>query len=176
MVRLAPILALLGASACDSTVIVEDPGAGGANGSSAISGSGTTSGSGSSSSGPMWTVPPDRVFSYVDCDYADKGTLLFVEVWKEGSACSAPPQAVDGILVLGIEGWDGQPGTFTLGVETPQGKAGAGMSPLMSEDIAGTLTVETFVGTPSAISWDLSVGAGRTDLSACGNFDAFPCE
>ena len=177
MVRSVLIGGLLAMTACDSTVIVEGTGGGGASAgpsSASSADSASASNATSSSSGPTWTVPPDRVYSYVDCEYQDVGTLLAVEVWDLGAACAPPPPS-DSVLVLGIVGWDGQPGTFTVGVETPQGLGLAGKAPLMSDEITGTITVEPFVGTPSGIAWDLSVGAGRTDLSVCGQFDAFPC-
>ncbi|WP_437742673.1 hypothetical protein WMF39_45305 [Sorangium sp. So ce1504] len=174
MVWVVLLGALLFASACDSTVIVPE------DGNDASDGGGTSApGAGggdasSSSSSPGWTVPPDRTYSHIDCDDDPADPTLFVEIWPAGSGCLAPATIVDDVLVFGILRWDGQPGTFTLGVETPHGMAQAGMVS-QPDPITGTLTIEPYVGTPSAIAWDLSVDAGRTDLSVCGHFDAFPC-
>lgn len=161
------------ASGCESTVVVREDGGGGA-GSSASGVNSATSVTGSSSSS-MWTVPPDRVSSYLDCENANEGPLLFVEVLKDGGGCAPPPDVTD-VLVLGIAGWTGQPGTFTVGVPTPQGEALAALAPLGPDEISGTITIEPFVDSPGAIAWDLSVGAGRTDLSVCGNLEDYPCE
>ncbi|WP_437926070.1 hypothetical protein WMF37_44680 [Sorangium sp. So ce291] len=131
----------------------------------------------SSSSSPGWTVPPDRTYSRIDCDRVDRDDpTLFVEIWPAGSGpCGGSRHFVDDILVLALTRWDGQPGTFPLRVETPHGIAAAGLNAQDPLTITGTLTIEPYVGTPSAIAWDLSVGAGRTDLSVCGDFDDFPC-
>jgi hypothetical protein len=176
MDRLILFGAVLIASACDSTVIVRDDGTGAGGGGSGTSTS--SSGSGATavaSTSAGWTVAPDRTFSYVDCDSQNAAPLLFVEIWADGVGCVANPGLTD-VLVLGITGWDGQPGTFTVGVETPQGLAHATTTSLGPDPIPGTITVEPFVGTPGAIAWDLSIGAGRTDLSVCGQFEEYPCE
>lgn len=170
---LSGAIVLLSASACESTVVVRADGGGGAG--SASSGVSSATSVTSSSSSPTWTVPPDRVYSYLDCENADVGPLLFVEVLSDGAGCTPPPDVTE-VLVLGIAHWDGQPGTFTVGVATPQGEALASLAPLGSDEISGTITVEPFADTPGAIAWDLSVGVGRTDLSVCGNFQDFPCE
>ncbi|CAN94756.1 hypothetical protein predicted by Glimmer/Critica [Sorangium cellulosum So ce56] len=119
-------------------------------------------------------MPPDRVYSYIDCGDEPAGSTLFVEISPRGSGCLPAPDVVDDVLVFGIVRWDGQPGTFTLGVETPHGMALASRG-LQPNPLTGTLTIEPYAGAPSAIAWDLSVGAGRTDLSVCGRFDDFPC-
>jgi hypothetical protein len=174
MIR-AALLSTLVATACDSTVIVQDGGAG-ANGAGGDATSSTGTGfANSSSAAPAWTVPPDRTYSHIACGDEEDEPLLFIEIWPAGENCIAQP-TVEDVLVLGILNWDGEPGTFVLGVETPHGTAQAGMSGLSLERTTGTITVEPYVGTPSAIAWDLSIGAGRTDLSVCGHFDDFPCE
>ncbi|WP_437827444.1 hypothetical protein [Sorangium sp. So ce1153] len=177
MVWVVLLGALLFASACDSSVIVPEEGHGasdgGGDGGTSASGAGSSDTS-SSSSSPGRTVPPDRTYSRIDCDDEPASSTLFVEIWPEGSGCGDPPANADGVLVLGLLRWDGQPGTFTLGVETPHGMAQAGMG-FELDPLTGTLTIEPYVGRPSAIAWDLSVGAGRTNLSVCGHFDDFPC-
>jgi hypothetical protein len=175
MIR-ARVAALMLTSACNSTVIVQAEGGGGSGGdgsSGPSTGSGDTS---SSSSSSPWTVPPDRGYSSVICGDEPYEPMLFVEIWPVGAGCLAPPDLWDGIILLGIQKWDGSPGTFTVDVETPHGVAIAGLSDLSDEVITGTITVEPFEGAPSAISWDLSIGAGRTDLSVCGHFENFPCK
>jgi len=164
--------AVVFASGCESTVVVREDGGGGDGSGSGASSATSVTGSASSS---MWTVPPDRVYSYLDCENANEGPLLFVEVLEDGGGCAPPPNVTD-VLVLGIARWSGQPGTFTVGVPTPQGEALAALAPLGPDGISGTITIEPFVGSPGAIAWDLSVGAGRTDLSVCGNLDDYPCE
>ncbi|WP_437898486.1 hypothetical protein [Sorangium sp. So ce124] len=176
MVWVVLLGALLFASACDSTVIVPEDGhgaSGGGGGGTSAPGAGSSDTS-SSSSPAVWTVPPDRTYSHIDCGDELANPTLFVEIWPDGSGCLAPATIEDDVLVFGIVRWDGQPGTFTLGVETPHGVAQAAMG-LQPDPITGTLTVEPYVGAPSAIAWDLSVGAGRTELSICGHFDGFPC-
>ncbi len=174
MLRSVVLGVLVFASSCDSTVIRRgDHGGGGGASDDAASGPTTGAGDSSGSSAtPPWTVSPEQVFSDVACD---DEPLLFIEVWPAAaSACVAPPGLdVDDILVLGIEGWDGEPGTFPIDEETPHGVARAKRG---LDALTGTLTVEPYVGTPSAISWNLSVGAGRTDLSVCGKLDELPCE
>ncbi|WP_437540637.1 hypothetical protein WME97_24950 [Sorangium sp. So ce367] len=187
MMRVVLLGALLFASACDSTVVVREDGHGtsGGGGGGDAGGGGDGDGDGgtsapgaggsdtsSSSSSPGWTVPPDRVYSHIDCEPA--GSTLLVELSPRSSGCVPAADVLDDVLVFGIVRWDGQPGTFTLGVETPHGVALAARG-LQPDLVTGTLTIEPYVGTPSAIAWDLSVGAGRTDLSVCGRFDDFPC-
>ncbi|WP_437592319.1 hypothetical protein [Sorangium sp. So ce1000] len=176
MVRVVLLGALLFASACGSTVMVreDDHGAsdGGGGGTSAPGdGSSDTS---SSSSSPGWTVPPDRIYSHIVCHDEPADSTLYVEISPMASSCQPEATLVDDLLVFGIVRWDGQPGTFTLGVETPHGMAQALLGSRL-DALTGTLTIEPYVGTPSAVAWDLSVGAGRTDLSVCGRFDDFPC-
>ncbi|WP_437739014.1 hypothetical protein WME73_25545 [Sorangium sp. So ce302] len=183
MVWVVLLGALLFASACDSTVVVREDGhrasdgdgGGGGDGDGGTSApGGGSSDTSSSSSSPGWTVPPDRVYSYIDCGDETADSTLFVEISPRGSGCLPAADVLDDVLVFGIVRWDGQPGTFTLGVETPHGMALAARG-LQPDPLIGTLTIEPYVGTPSAIAWDLSVGAGRTDLSVCGRFDDFPC-
>jgi hypothetical protein len=102
----------------------------------------------------------------------DGGALLFVEVWPSAPSACVPPPRVEEVLVLGVDGWNGQPGTFVVGEETPNGLA---MASSGTEPVTGTITIEPFVLTPSVIAWDLSVGSGRTDLGVCGKLDDFPC-
>ncbi|WP_437605142.1 hypothetical protein WMF20_28670 [Sorangium sp. So ce834] len=117
-------------------------------------------------------VPPGQIFSQTSC--GGGGLVLFVEIWPDAvSACTPSPRLnPEDVLVVGIGGWDGQPGTFTVGVETPQGTARAMIG---IDEVEGTITVEPFVGTPSGLSWDLSVGSGSTDLATCGHFEVTSC-
>ncbi|WP_437720446.1 hypothetical protein [Sorangium sp. So ce861] len=155
------------------------PEAGSSEGSGGSDGSGSTSSSagaaqdaGPGDAGPSWVVPPGQTFSQTRC--GGGGLVLFVEIWPDaGSACAPPPELnPEDVLVMGIGGWDGQPGTFIVGVETPQGTARATMG---IDEVEGKITVEPFVGTPSRLSWDLSVGSGSTDLAACGRFEVTSC-
>ncbi|WP_437905694.1 hypothetical protein WME95_46775 [Sorangium sp. So ce327] len=146
-------------------------GSGGSGGSgSNSSGAGAAQGAGPGDAGPSWTVPPGQAFSYTSCE--EGGLLLFVEIWPDaGPVCVPTPDAQD-VLVVGITGWDGQPGTFIVGVETPQGTARAVFG---IDKVEGKITVEPFVGSPSGFSWDLSVGSGSTDIAACGEFEVTSC-
>ncbi|WP_437707144.1 hypothetical protein WMF45_25810 [Sorangium sp. So ce448] len=176
MVRVVLLGALLFASACESAVDVREDGHGASSdgdGETSAPGAGSSDTS-SSSSSPGWTVPPDRVYSHIECGDEAAGTTLFMEISPRGSSCLPAPDVLDDVLVFGIVRWDGQPGTFTLGVETPHGMAQAARG-LQPDRLTGTLTIVPYVGTPSVVAWDLSVGAGRTDLSVCGRFDDFPC-
>ncbi|WP_437821209.1 hypothetical protein [Sorangium sp. So ce1078] len=148
-------------------------GSGGSGGSgSNSSGAGAAQDAGPGDAGPSWMVPPGQTFSYTNCN--ESGLVLFVEIWPDAvSACSAPPNVnPEDVLVMGIAGWDGQPGTFIVGVETPQGTARARIG---LDEVEGKITIEPFVGTPSGLSWDLSVGSGSTDLATCGHFEVTPC-
>lgn len=174
MVWVVLLGALLFASACGGSVIVPEDGNGESDGGGTSAPGAGGNDTSNSSSSPDWTVPPDRTYSHIDCGDDPAAPTLFVEIWPEGSGCLASATLVEDVLVFGIQRWDGQPGTFTLGVETPHGTARAGMVS-QPDPITGTLTVEPYVGRPSAVAWDLSVGAGRTDLSVCGHFDDFPC-
>ncbi|WP_437933673.1 hypothetical protein [Sorangium sp. So ce341] len=100
--------------------------------------------------------------------------MLFIEIWPAASSACAPSPELnpEDVLVMGIVDWDGQPGTFVVGVETPQGTARAMRG---ADEVEGKITVQPFVGTPSGLSWDLSVGTGSTDLAACGRFEVTSC-
>ncbi|WP_434042910.1 MULTISPECIES: hypothetical protein [Sorangium] len=178
MVWVVLLGALLFASACDSAVVVREDGhgasdGGGGDGGTSAPGAGSSDTS-SSSSSPGWTVPPDRTYSHIECDDESADATLYVEISPAATGCLPPGDVGDDVLVFGLQRWDGQPGTFTLGVETPHGMAYAVMG-FPDDSLTGTITIEPYVGTPSAIAWDLSVGAGRTDLSVCGRFNDFPC-
>ncbi|WP_437949559.1 hypothetical protein WME98_01185 [Sorangium sp. So ce296] len=149
-------------------------------------GSGGSDGSGSSSSsagaaqdaapgdaGPSRMVPPGQTFSQTRC--GGGGLVLFVEIWPDASSACVPSSNVntEDVLVLGIGDWDGQPGTFVVDVETPRGIARARRG---IDEVEGEITVEPFVGTPSGLSWDLSVGSGSTDLAVCGRFEVTSCD
>ncbi|WP_437995430.1 hypothetical protein WMF26_29525 [Sorangium sp. So ce185] len=101
--------------------------------------------------------------------------MLFVEIWPDAASACVPSSNVntEDVLVLGIGDWDGQPGTFVVDVETPRGTARARRG---LDEVEGEITVEPFVGTPSGLSWDLSVGSGSTDLAACGHFEVTSCD
>ncbi|WP_437547463.1 hypothetical protein WME97_45955 [Sorangium sp. So ce367] len=146
-------------------------GSGGSGGSgSNSSGAGAAQGAGPGDAGPSWTVPPGQTFSYTSCE--ESGLLLFVEIWPDAGSVCVPTPEVQDVLVVGIAGWDGQPGTFIVGVETPQGTARAVFG---IDEVEGKITVEPFVGSPSGFSWDLSIGSGSTDLAACGEFEVTSC-
>ncbi|XYI03660.1 hypothetical protein ACMHYB_29400 [Sorangium sp. So ce1128] len=148
-------------------------GSGGSGGSgSNSSGAGAAQDAGPGDAGPSWTVPPGQTFSETSCE--EGGLLLFVEIWPDAGSACVPTPDVEDVLVMGIEGWDGQPGTFIVGVETPQGTAHA-VFDLGIDEVYGKITVEPFVGTPSGLSWDLSVGSGSTDLAVCGRFEVTSC-
>lgn len=172
--RLVVHLLLAGVLACSGSV-TEAPGGTGDAGASAAGSGGADAGAAGSAppdSGPGWTVPPGQTYSAVSCE--DGEMLLFVEIWPDAASECNPSPGVTDLLVLGIRGWDGEPGTFAVGVETAKGTAHAGSS-LDAEDAEGAITVEPFAGTPRWLSWDLSVGEGRTDLGTCGHFEAYPC-
>jgi hypothetical protein len=161
---------------CERSVVELD-GSDGAGGSVGIGDpSSTTSSAGDAGgAGSVATHPPGRTYSSVYCH--DDGVQLFVEIWPETAVfadCMAEAGIGD-VLVLGILSWDGQPGTFVVGQETPAGTAGAGWTSYPIEAGQGTITVEPFTDTPGWISWDLDTHAGRTDLSVCGHFPQFPC-
>ncbi|XXX72346.1 hypothetical protein WMF30_32330 [Sorangium sp. So ce134] len=146
-------------------------GSGGSGGSgSSSSGAGAAQDAGPGDAGPSWMVPPGQTFSRTSCE--EGGLQLFVEIWPDAVSACAPPPDVQDILVMGIGGWDGRPGTFIVGVEMPQGTARALFG---INEVEGKITVEPFVGTPSGLSWDLSVGSGSTDLTACGHFEVISC-
>ncbi|WP_437964340.1 hypothetical protein WMF04_32090 [Sorangium sp. So ce260] len=148
-------------------------GSGGSGGSgSNSSGAGASQDAGPGDAGPSWTVPPGQTFSETICK--EDGLLLFVEIWPDAGSACVPTPYVQGVLVMGIGGWDGKPGTFIVGVETPQGTARA-LFESGIDKVEGKITVEPFVGTPSGFSWDLSVGSGSTDLSTCGRFEVTSC-
>ncbi|WP_437313130.1 hypothetical protein [Sorangium sp. So ce385] len=150
----------------------EGSGGGGGSGSSSSS-AGASEDAGPGGAGPSRMVPPGQTFSLTRC--GEGGLVLFVEIWPgAASACVASPDVnLEEVLVTGIVGWDGEPGTFIVDVETPRGTARARIGP---DEVEGTITVEPFVGTPSGLSWDLSVGSGSTDLATCGHFEITSCD
>lgn len=155
-------------------------GSGGSGGSgSNSSGAGAAQDAGPGDAGPRWTVPPGQIYSYTSCE--EDGLFLYVEIGPDAGPICVPTPDVDGVLVMGIRGWDGQPGTFIIGAETPQGTAHAGFE---FDKVEGKITVEPFGGVPTGFSWDLSVGsvgsvrtdlAGRADLAVCGRFEVTSC-
>ncbi|XXY50947.1 hypothetical protein WME91_07355 [Sorangium sp. So ce269] len=148
-------------------------GSGGSGGSgSDSSGAGAAQDAGPGDAGPSWTVPPGQTFSETSCE--EGGLQLFVEIWPDAGPACVPTPDVEGVLLMVIGGWNGRPGTFIVGVEMPQGTARAGFETGLDK-VEGKITVEPFVGTPSGISWDLSVGSGSTDLAACGRFEVTSC-
>lgn len=168
-------LVILTSMACGCAPEVSQGPAGSAGTSSTGSGGADAGGAdaGAADAAAEWTHDPGETYSSIMCK--DDGMQLFVELWPPSaqSAC-VPDPAVSDVLVLGIEGWDGEPGTFVLGEETEHGTAQAGYS-LSLDPLEGTLTVEPFAETPQWISWELSVDSGRTDLGLCGKFSKFPC-
>ncbi|XXT21120.1 hypothetical protein WME94_06060 [Sorangium sp. So ce429] len=159
------------ASGCAAKVSHEpDSGAGTSSTGSGGAGAGAAD---AAEAGVEWTHDPGKTFSYVGCK--DHGMVLFVEIWPTGAACTPEPfPLLDDVLVLVIAGWDGAPGTYTIGEQTAHGTAGATFAG-PPEQLEGTITVEPFAEAPRWISWELSMAEGRTDLGLCGHFDDYPC-
>lgn len=122
-------------------------------------------------------VAPGNLWAQAACE--DDGTVRFLaEIYLEPVPADCTPSAsVDALLLIGIDRWDGRPGTFPLGAETPRGRAQIGLAPPgPPETPTGTLVVEAFeLGHPRFMSWDSDLGSGRIDLGLCGRFDMLPC-
>jgi hypothetical protein len=177
--RFRAVATLVLVSACGGSVEVaglgSNPGGGGAGGAgSGGAGSGGAGGSAAAGGDDVpWTHDPGRTFSQATCE-AD-GMQLYVELWPSGEACVGEPDVDPAdVLALGISRWDGEPGTYAIGEETVHGIAHAGG--VGYGEIDGTITMEPFAATPRWLSWQLSVGEGRTDLGPCGHFDDYGCE
>lgn len=176
--RLRACLLVAALAGCGGSVITvpeagSSEGSGGSGGSgSNSSGAGAAQDAGPGDAGLSWTVPPGQTYSHTSCE--EGGLQLFVEIWPDAGSACVPTPDVEDVLVMAIEGWDGQPGTFIVGAEMPQGTAHASFD-LGIDEVYGKITVEPFVGTPSGLSWDLSVGSGSTDLAVCGHFEVTSC-
>jgi hypothetical protein len=123
------------------------------------------------------TVAPQNLWAQASCE--DDGTIRFLaEIYLEPvpSDCTPAPSVTE-LLLIGIDRWDGRPGTFQLGAEGPRGRAQIALTPSSDPEAPnGTLVVEPFEGSrPRFMSWTSEIGSGRVDLGLCGRFDMLPC-
>lgn len=132
--------------------------------SNAQGGSSAQGGSGTGGATP--TVWSGQTYSTMNCNEV---VQLYVEIWPDNATSEAclPAASIDPaqVLVIEINDWDRDPGTFPLDVGTAHGVASAGLAG--AEGANGSITVEPYGDVPGVISWDLDVGKGSTDLSLC---------
>jgi hypothetical protein len=122
----------------------------------------------SSSTGDGWTYDAGQTWSDAQC--GRDGARAFIELYPidDDPTCLASP-AINDVLVLAVEPWDGFGGTFPVGPDGP-GRAsdtGAGF-----QSYTGELTLEvTEQWTLVAVDFDLvapdSEHHGSADLSEC---------
>ena len=128
----------------------------------------STAGSSDDTAGDL-LVPSDWVITSVSC--MDDGTVSFlIEAFlvpRQVEDCAPFPAAgIDGLLLIGMSGWDGMGGTFEVGMGQPA-LASYGL-----EEATGTITLEVSEPTyPSFITIHLTSGA----MSFQGDLDLAPC-
>ncbi len=179
---LASCLALaLTASGTKITVYGEgaDQSSSSSGGSSGNTSSSSSSGSsGQGGSGGSDITPDEAAYAFYYC--SDNELDLLVEVPPEPFTDCEPPSDIifDGMLVIGITGWTGVSGTFTLGEETPNGTAGAAFD--TPDPLSGFITISADdSGRVQRMTWELvsESGAqlrGAGDTSGCA-FDIPTC-
>jgi hypothetical protein len=144
-------------------------------GGSADGGGGTGGIAGAAGAGgaPEWTVWPGQTWAATHCDEQGKKDLL-IELWSSAEAECVPPASVGDVAVLGLEDWDGTPGTFVFWEQTEHGRAGGSLG-LSGGQPNGWLTIEPYRDTPGWVEWEMGGVPGRTDLSVCGQWQDFEC-
>jgi hypothetical protein len=141
----------------------------------------TTSSADGSSTGDGLLLPPGSTISMVTCQ--DDGTVNWlVEVYFEMPPldCAPPPDVdIDTLLLVAIDEWDGQAGTYAVGPDGPA-QAAMGLSP-PDEPAIGSITLDVSEPYhPILLELDFEQAGvsyqGALELAQCSYVSPMPCD
>lgn len=148
---------------CGSQVVVEGSSSGGG-GSVATGSSGGTTGA---TSGAGGNQAFREAYGFLNC--AADGDNLLLEIPREPwDGCVPPADAsLDSLIVLGVQNWSGEAGTWVFHVETASGLAGGVYEG--DEIESGELVIDPLAsdGTLTGIRWTADGKKGQAVVATC---------
>lgn len=151
---------MLAGLGCGSQVVVEGT-TSGAGGSLTVGGNGATSSTGGDQEFR-------EAFGFLTC--TPTGGDLLIEIPLEPWDGCVPPQdaAIDSLVVLAIEDWSGEAGTWTFDEQTPSGAAGGNLYGV--EATTGELTIAPLAsdGSLTVVRWTADWENGQARVTTCG--------